>query len=56
MAYADYEHCQGCDGKVIYTADTDVSDDVVAWHQVCLDREIAARVDAAVAAEREAAS
>jgi len=41
MAYADYEHCPGCDGKVIYTANVEVPDDVVCWHQTCLDTAFA---------------
>ena len=54
MAYADYEHCPGCDAKVIYMGDRDTMDSdelgiVVCWHQACLDAEIAQ----AVIAERE---
>ena len=52
MAYADYMHCPGCDGKVIYTGDRDYEDadghpsygpaGVVAWHEKCLEGRIAA--------------
>ena len=42
-AYADYEHCPGCDGKVIYTANVEVPDDVVCWHHACLDVAYAPR-------------
>jgi hypothetical protein len=56
MAYADYEHCPGCDGRVIYKGDTAVPDDVVCWHLACLEIESQASAAAisnqATAAER----
>lgn len=45
MAYSDYEHCPGCDAKVIYTADVEVPEDVVTWHTSCLDAEITRQTD-----------
>jgi hypothetical protein len=52
MAYADYEHCPGCDGKVIYTGDVDVPGDVMCWHQACLDLVHAEQAETALVAER----
>ena len=59
MAYADYMHCPGCDGKVIYTGDRDYEDEsghpsygpagVEAWHADCLGR----RVSEMLTTERE---
>ena len=47
MAYADYEHCPGCDGKTIYMGERDCPEDVQTWHEKCLAAEIAKRIDAA---------
>jgi len=35
MAYADYLHCETCDGKVIYVGTSEAPEDVVVFHGSC---------------------